>query len=100
MVFGNNTASDISQPRSDEWYLENFEILQASIIAEYHVQVTLLFVYNISREIFGSAPATFISLRFKTQTQVSAFLTIFLRLNIHPCHSLTLYLFTTLLLCW
>ena len=60
MVFGNNTASDVQncpkyqEPRSGEWYLENFEILRAGIIAKYYVQVMLLFVYNRSREIFGN----------------------------------------------
>ena len=54
-VFGNNTASDIS---NCEWYLENFEILQAGIIAKYQVQVMLLFVYNRGREIFGNAQET------------------------------------------
>ena len=38
----------------------------------------LLFVYNGSREIFGDAQETFISLRLKEQTQ-SATVTIFLR---------------------
>ena len=68
MVFGNNTASDISklskikyhEPRSGEWYLENFEILRAGIIAKYYVRVMLLFVYNRSREIFGHAQETFL----------------------------------------
>ena len=80
MVFGNNIASDISKfseiPRA-EWYLENFEILQDGIIAKYHVQVMLLFVYNRTQEIFGNAHETFISLRFEKQTQASAFVTIF-----------------------
>ena len=54
MVFGNNTASDISKlSKSGEWYLENIEVLWAGIIAKYYVQVMLLFVYNRSREIFG-----------------------------------------------
>ena len=58
MVFGNNTASDISklskipEPRSGEWYLENFEILRAGISAKYFVQVMLLFVYNRYQETF------------------------------------------------
>ena len=73
MGFGNNTASDIAK-----LYLENFEILRTSIIAKYHVQVMLLFVYNGSRKIIGDAQETFISLRLKKQTQ-SAFVTIFLR---------------------
>ena len=59
MVFGNNTANDISKlskiPRSGEWYLENFKTLCAGIIAKYHVQVMLLFAYNRRREIFGNA---------------------------------------------
>ena len=67
------------ESRSGEWYLENFEILRAGIIAKYHVQVMLLFVHNRNREIFGNAKETFISLRLKEQTQVSAFVTIFLR---------------------
>ena len=33
------------EPRSGDCYLENFETF-SSIIAIYHVQVTLLFVYN------------------------------------------------------
>ena len=87
MVFGNNTASEISKllkiprvpkQRAREWYLENFEILRAGIIAKYHVQVTLSFVSNGSWEIFGDAKETFISLRLKEQTQ-SATVTIFLR---------------------
>ena len=66
MVFGNNTPSDISKlskiPRAakSEWYLENFEILQAGIIAKYYVQVTLLLFYNRSRETFGNAQETFL----------------------------------------
>ena len=52
--FGNNTASDISK-LSSKWYLENFELLRAAIIAKYHVQVMLTFVDNGSREIFGNA---------------------------------------------
>ena len=57
MVFGNDTASDVSKLSKipgGEW-LENFEILRAGIIAKYYVQVMLLFVYNRSREIFGNA---------------------------------------------
>ena len=46
------------EARSGEWYLDNFEISRAGIIAKYHVQVMLLFVYNISREIFGNAQET------------------------------------------
>ena len=52
--FANNTASDISK-LSSKWYLENFELLRAAIIAKYHVQVMLLFADNGSREIFGNA---------------------------------------------
>ena len=48
------------EPRSGEWYLENFEILRAHIIAKYYVQVMLLFVYNRSREIFGNVQETFL----------------------------------------
>ena len=64
MVFGNNTASDISKftkiPRvaKRRGYLENFKILQDGIIAKYHKQIMLLFVYNRSREIFGNAQET------------------------------------------
>ena len=72
MIFGNNTASEISKllkiprvpkQRAREWYLENFEILilRAGIIAKYHVEV---FVYNGRREIFGNEQETFISLRY------------------------------------
>ena len=43
-----------------KWYLENFEILRAVIIAKYYVQVMLLFVYNRSREIFGNTQETFL----------------------------------------
>ena len=61
MVFGNNTASDISKLSKNIWYLENFEILRAGIIAKYYVvQVMVLFVYNRSREIFGNAQETFL----------------------------------------
>ena len=61
MVFGNNTASDISKlSKSGEWYLENIEVLRAGIIAKYNVQVMLLFVYNRSREIFGNAQEAFL----------------------------------------
>ena len=45
---------------SGEWYLENLEILRAGIVAEYYVQVMLLFVYNRSREIFGITQETFL----------------------------------------
>ena len=68
----NNIASDISNlskryhgSRSGSWYLDNFEISRASIIAKYHVQVILLFVYDRSQEIFGNAQEIFISLRMK-----------------------------------
>ena len=50
---------DIS--KFSKWYLENFEILQDVIIANYHVEVILIFVYNRSREIFRNAQETFIS---------------------------------------
>ena len=66
MVFGNNTASDISIfSKLSKLYLENFEILRAGIIAKYHVHVMLLFVYNRSREIFGNAQETSFFLRLK-----------------------------------
>ena len=64
------------EPRSGEWYLDNFEILRAGIIAKYHVQVMLLFVYNRSREIFGNAQETFISLRMKKQIRNNLFTSI------------------------
>ena len=70
------------EPPSGEWYLDNFEILQEGITAKYQVQVMLLFIYNRSREIFGNAQETFISLRFEKQTQASAFVTIFSSPNI------------------
>ena len=57
MIFQN--CPKYHEPRSGEWYLENFEILRAGIIAKYYVQVMLLFVYNRSREIFGNAQETF-----------------------------------------
>ena len=87
MVFGDNTASDISKfPKI--WYgkfgMVNFEIFQDGIITKYHVQVMLLFVYYRSREVFGNAQETFISLRFEKQTQASAFVTIFSCPNIKP----------------
>ena len=43
-----------------EWYLEDFEILRAGIIAKYYLQVILLLVYNSSPEIFGNAQETFL----------------------------------------
>ena len=61
MVFGNNTASDISKLS---------KILRAGIIAKYYVQVMLLVVYNRSREIFGNAQETFIFTVEKTNTGV------------------------------
>ena len=79
MVFGNNTASDISKFSK---VLENLKILQDGIIAKYHVEVMLLFVYNRSREILGNGQETFISIRFEKQTQSSTFVTIFSRPNI------------------
>ena len=51
--------------------MENFEILRASIIAKYYVQVMLLFVYDRSREIFGNAQETFLFMvEKKTNTGV------------------------------
>ena len=84
MVFGNNIASDISKFFKMVQCLEIFLILQDGIIVKYHVQVMLLFVYNRSREIFGNAQETSVSLRFEKQTQASAFVTIFSRPNIQP----------------
>ena len=69
MIF--QSFSKFDEPRSGEWYFENFEILPDGIIAKYHVQVMLLFVYNRRREIFGNAQETFVSLRFEKQTQPS-----------------------------
>ena len=82
VVFGNNTVSDISKlpkiPRAVKWYLENFEISRAGIIAKYYVQVMLLVVYNRSREIFGNAQETFLFIvEKKTNTGVYV-VTIFL----------------------
>ena len=57
--------------------LDNLEIVWASIIAQYHIRVMLLFVYNRSQKIFGKYEP-FISLWFKKQTQASKFLTIIL----------------------
>ena len=71
MIFQN--CPKYHEPRSGEWYLENFEILRAGIIAKYQVQVMLLFVYNRSQEIFGNTQETSISLRLKKQRQASAF---------------------------
>ena len=51
MEFGNNITTDSSK-LSSKWYLENFQLLRAAIIAKYHVQVML---DNGSREIFGNA---------------------------------------------
>ena len=61
VVFGNNTASDISK-----FDLENFQ----NITRRYYCQtpthgVMLLFVYNRRHEIFGNAQETYISLRLK-----------------------------------
>ena len=50
--------------------LENFEILQAGIIANYYMQVMLLFVYNNSREISGNAQEIFLFTVKKTTTGV------------------------------
>ena len=58
MIFQN--CPKYHKPRRGEWYLEDFEILRAGIIAKYYVQVMLLFVYNRSREIFGNAQETFL----------------------------------------
>ena len=58
------------EPRSGEWYLENFEILRAGIIAKYYVQVMLLFVYNRSREIFAQETFYFFLRLKKTNTGV------------------------------
>ena len=66
MIFQN--CPKYHEPRGGEWYLENFEILRAGIIAKYYAQVMLLFVYDRSREIFGNAQETFLS-RLKKQTQ-------------------------------
>ena len=60
-------------PRSGEWYLENFEILRAGIIAKYYVQVMLLFVYNRSREIFGYAQETFLFTVEKKKTNTGIY---------------------------
>ena len=65
MIFG-NIANDISKlsklPRAAKQRVVfgKFEILRAGIIAKYYVQVMLLFVYNRSREIFGSTQETFL----------------------------------------
>ena len=53
--------------------LNNFEILRASIIAKYHVQVMLL--VDRRGESFGNAQETSIALRVKKQTQAPAFVT-------------------------
>ena len=82
VVFGNNTASDISKfskyhsPLCGSWNLENFEILQDSISAKYHVQVMLFFVYNRSTR----------DLYFVTVRKISAGVCIrfFSRPNIQP----------------
>ena len=58
-------------------YHYNFEISRAGIIAKYHVQVMLLFVYNRSREIFGHAQETFILFRLKQQEWALTFATSF-----------------------
>ena len=58
MIFQN--CPKYHSPLRGLWYLENFEILRAGIIAKYYVQVMLLFVYNRSREIFGNAKDTFL----------------------------------------
>ena len=53
------TCPKYHEPWSGDWYLENFEILRAGIIAKYYVQVMLLFVFNRTREIFGNAQENF-----------------------------------------
>ena len=69
MIFQN--CPKYHEPQSGEWYLENFEILRAGIIAKYCVQVMLLFfVYNRSREIFGNAQETFLFTVEKTGVYV------------------------------
>ena len=68
MIFQN--CPKFHEPRSGEWYLENFEILRAGIIAKYYVLVMLLFVYNRSREIFANAEETFLFTVEKTNTGV------------------------------
>lgn len=76
MIFQN--CPKYHEPRGGEWYLENFEILRAGIIAKYYAQVMLLFVYDRSREIFGNAQETFCFTVEKTNTGAT-FVTIFLR---------------------
>ena len=68
MIFQN--CPKYHSPLRGSWYLENFEILRAGIIAKYYVQVILLFVYNRSREIFGNAQETFFLTVEKTNTGV------------------------------
>ena len=55
MVFGNNTASDISKlskiPRAAKKKI--FEIFRAGIIAKYHVKVTLFNLFIIEAEKFS-----------------------------------------------
>ena len=58
MIFQN--CPKYHERRRGKWYLENFEILRAGIVAKYYVQVMQLFVYNGSREIFGIAEETFL----------------------------------------
>lgn len=70
MVFGNNNNNITVQNTTSlelkrRLVLNNFEILRASIIAKYHVQVMLLVVYNRRGEIFNNAQETSISLRLK-----------------------------------
>ena len=57
-------------PRSGEWYLENFEILRAGIIAKYYVQVMLLFAAEFLAT--HKVPVPFF-LRLKKRTQASKF---------------------------
>ena len=64
VVFGNNTASNISKlfkisrAASASDLLDNFEILQAGIISKYYVQLVLLFVYN-TRQISNPTRVTY-----------------------------------------
>ena len=87
MVFGKNIMGDISkfskyhELRSGSWYLENFEILQASIIAKYYMQVMLLlilFIIEAEKFLVMHKRPFFLPLKKKKQTQASTFVTIFL----------------------
>ena len=68
MIFQN--CPKYHEPRSGEWYLENFEILRAGIIAKSFVQGMQLLVYNRSREIFCKVQETFLFTVEKTNTGV------------------------------